>query len=73
MLSELRGLLEHQLGGLRVSLQRLERHAHKGTESQAATVEALEGMRTRLIQVERHLGLVEAPQTPRVSRHRPLQ
>jgi hypothetical protein len=73
LLVEIRSLLEHQLGGVRLSLQRIERHARNGAESQAAAAEALEGMRLRLTQVERHLGIVEMPETPRVSRRRPLQ
>jgi hypothetical protein len=69
---EVRGLLEFQLGGLRLSYQRLDQRSRESVEHQANTAEALDHMRRRLVQIERHLGIVETAEPSRLNRQRSL-
>jgi hypothetical protein len=72
MLADLRGILEHGLGDIGLTLKRIERHVQKQSEDQAAAVEALDHMRVRLVALERHAGIRPQPEVPRHSRRRPL-
>ena len=73
LISELRGLLEHQLAGMRRSLRALEQDARRIADRQAVTAEAADHIRTRLAKLERRLDGSGDWQPPtRHSRHRPL-
>jgi hypothetical protein len=65
LLSEIRGLIEHQHAALMGELRVLRQQRRDQYEIPAAVLR-------RLTEIERHLRLVETPVAPRVSRRRPL-
>jgi hypothetical protein len=72
LLIEIRGILDHQLSGFRLTLQRLERHAAESAASQKAAAEALDHLRRRVSRIEQHLGIVETAETSHYNRQRSL-
>jgi hypothetical protein len=65
LLSEIRGLIEHQHAELMGALRALRQQRRDEYEIPAAVLR-------RITEIERHLCLVEAPKTPRINRRRPL-
>jgi hypothetical protein len=73
MLAELRAYLHDEVGSITMILRRIERALDVQGTRLADTSEGIEGIRIRVTAIERQLGICEQPQTPRISRRRPLQ
>jgi hypothetical protein len=71
LLGELRALFTDELGGVRLSLQQIERHARCSAARQADAAEQLDLMRQRLVALERAVSVVEKPMAPHPTRRNP--
>jgi hypothetical protein len=68
MLTELRRILNAELGNLTLSLWRIERGTRMQLQLQREAAGQLDGLITRSVRLERAIGVVEDPVAPRVSR-----
>jgi len=73
ILSQIRTLMQDDIGNVTATLRRIERGALTQLQFQEVTNDQLGRVLERLVKIERAVGICEQPQAPRISRRRPTE